>query len=282
LLFFRYIVNGKGVKNMKLFANYSLLRTLHRQQRQMNHLSEQLSSGKRINHSSDDPAGLAIANRMSARSSGIGAGLRNINNVQSLFETIDGGLSQLEDVLLEMKETTAEARDGTLSPQDRSNLQAELDSLTDTYHDIVSTFSFNEKNWLNDNATYDVNTGIGNFSFDSKQVSSGGSEGVDLSGLDVSSSTNAQASGTKIQASLDIISDTRVYYGGKMNALEFRQEAIQTEQMNLEVARSRIEDADMAKAMSDLTKMQILEQANLELLQQRNNWNYNILALFEF
>ena len=264
-----------------MFSNYSIFSSLNTHQNRLDVLSKQMSTGKRINSAADDVGGIGIVNRFKTQVNGFEAGSKNITQLNSAMESIDGAIASAEDILLELKDKALQAQNDTLSAADRTNLQQEMDDLKAAFDDVVSNFNFNGKNYLDNGTATTANTGMGTFTFSAKDISDGGTEGVDLAAMDVSTSAGASAAQVKIEASLDVLSDTRGYYGGKMNTLSFRQDAIDVQRVNIDSARSRIEDVDMSKAMSEFTKLQILEQANLELLQQRDSMNYNILALFQ-
>src|SRR5690349_9159373 len=122
---------------------------------------ERLSTGKRINSAKDDAAGLAIASRMTAQVKSMNVAIRNANDGISLAQTAEGALGEVTNMLQRMKELSTQASNGTLSPSDRSTLQAEMTQLIAEVGNISKTANFNGVSLL-DGKTGDVTlqTGI--------------------------------------------------------------------------------------------------------------------------
>lgn len=122
---------------------------------------ERLSTGKRINSAKDDAAGLAIASRMTAQVKSMNVAIRNANDGISLAQTAEGALGEVTNMLQRMKELATQASNGTLSPSDRSTLQAEMTQLIAEVGNISKTANFNGVSLL-DGKTGDVTlqTGI--------------------------------------------------------------------------------------------------------------------------
>ena len=104
---------------------------------------ERLSTGKRINSAKDDAAGLAIASRMTAQVKSMNVAIRNANDGISLAQTAEGALGEVTNMLQRMKELATQASNGTLSPGDRSTLQAEMTQLIAEVGNISKTANFN-------------------------------------------------------------------------------------------------------------------------------------------
>ncbi|QST03093.1 flagellin (plasmid) [Pontibacillus sp. ALD_SL1] len=267
---------------MNLFGNSFYSYKIDQYRNQMDMYTRQLSTGKRINSARDDAAGMSVAVRFGSQIAGNQGGIRSIDQTTSALMTIDGALSGAIDVLNEMKDLTIQAQNDTLSAADRTNIQQQIDDLKAVYDDSISTFSFNGSNFLDNTTVVTMQTGSGSFTFSGKDVTDGGAEGVNLTGIDVSTTAGGQTAQVQIEASVETLLDARSYYGGKVNALSYRKDALVQQNIALQESRSRIEDADLAKAMSEFTKFQILEQSNLQMIQQRDALNYNILSLLSF
>jgi flagellin len=114
---------------------------------------ERLSSGLRINSARDDAAGLAIANRFTARSEGLAVATRNASDGISLAQTAEGALQEVTDNLLRMRELAVQAANGTLSSADRTALQTEMTQLTAEIDRVATTSNYNGINLLNGSFT---------------------------------------------------------------------------------------------------------------------------------
>jgi flagellin len=111
-----------------------------------------LSTGYRINSALDDAAGLQIAARLKAQTSGMGVAMRNTQNSISLLQTADGALNEVGNVLIRMKDLATQANDSASSSADRDALQSEYDALTGELSNIVSNTTFGGTKLLNTSA----------------------------------------------------------------------------------------------------------------------------------
>jgi len=258
--------------------NGYLLTTLFQTQRNMQLASQRLSTGLRINSAADDPAGLAIVTKMKSQSRGAAIGNRNIQSARSLLQTADGAAGQLSSIAQKMKDLALQADNGTLSTADRTSLNDQMTDLKSEYDRIVTNTKFNGNNIMNSATSINVNTGNGSFSIQTKNATSGGGT-VDLESLDITTQAGAQAAITKIDTAVDSISTIRSGYGSQLNALDYREDFNNAYTVAMESARSRIEDANMAEEMSNLSKNQLLHQANIQMLHMQDQLNSNMLML---
>jgi flagellin len=90
-----------------------------------------LSSGLRINTAADDPAGLAMSERMRAQIRGSSMAAQNIQNAQAYMRTADSWMQKIHDMLHRMNELAVSASDGTKTQTDRANLQVEFEQMQD-------------------------------------------------------------------------------------------------------------------------------------------------------
>lgn len=112
---------------------------------------ERLSSGYKINHSKDNPAGLAISQKMSSQIRGLDQSDNNAQDGISVLQTAEGALSEIQSMLTRMKELTVQAANDVNSEDERAAVQEEIDSLNDEINRIASETDFNTKSLLNGN-----------------------------------------------------------------------------------------------------------------------------------
>jgi flagellin len=105
--------------------------------------AERLSTGMRINHASDDPAGLFISEALRVDSRVFGQALRNVNDAISLTSIADGALAALTNITTRQSELGAQAANGVYSVSQRRAMNLEGRALTDEYNRIVQTAEFN-------------------------------------------------------------------------------------------------------------------------------------------
>jgi len=123
-------------------ASLSAQSSLSKTQNSLSTSMTRLSTGYRINSSMDDAAGLQIATRLKAQSSGMAVAMRNTQNSISMMQTADGALDEVNNILTRMKDLATQSADGSSSADDRTAMQSEYDSLTDELSNIFSNTSF--------------------------------------------------------------------------------------------------------------------------------------------
>lgn len=112
-----------------------------------------LSSGLRINSAADDAAGLAISEKMRAQVRGLDKAVANTQDGISLIQTAEGALGETHSILQRMRELSVQAANDTLTQQDRSYIQVEIDQLNEEITRIGNTTQFNKKKLLNGEAS---------------------------------------------------------------------------------------------------------------------------------
>ena len=108
-----------------------------------------LSSGLRINSAADDAAGLAISEKMRAQVKGLDRAVANTQDGISLIQTAEGALQETHSILQRMRELAVQGANDTLTQQDRSYIQEEMDQLKEEITRIGNTTQFNKKKLLN-------------------------------------------------------------------------------------------------------------------------------------
>ena len=109
---------------------------------------ERLSSGLKLNHASDNPAGMAISNKMKAQIRGLDQASRNSSDGTSVIQTVDGALGEVTDMLQRMRELAVQAENGVNSQKEKEACQLEIASLRDEVDRISQTTEFNTKSLL--------------------------------------------------------------------------------------------------------------------------------------
>lgn len=110
---------------------------------------ERLSSGLKINHAKDNPAGLAMAKRMNAQIEGLNVANQNASDGVSVISVADGALSEVSDMLQRMNELAIKAANGTMSEEDNSVIQSEVAQLKEEITRVSETTEFNGQKLLN-------------------------------------------------------------------------------------------------------------------------------------
>jgi flagellin len=118
-------------------------RSLTGQQQHLGKAMERLSSGLRINSAADDVAGMAIADRMTARIRSMNQVHRNANDGISLLQTADSALGNIGDILQRIREISVQAANAPYSGADRGSLQREVNQLLQEVNRIAEQTAFN-------------------------------------------------------------------------------------------------------------------------------------------
>jgi flagellin len=250
---------------------------------------ERLSSGYRINRAGDDAAGLAISEKLRAKIKGLVQAQRNSSDGISLIQVAEGGLNEVQNILVRLRELGVQAASDTIGPRERMFLDAEYQQLKDEVDRIANSTEFNGTYLLDGTGgslDFQVNTGgdnllgVDRISFDAYRLDVN-TDKLGLEELAVSSKQAAQKSLEKIDAAIENVSATRSELGaieGRLNST-IRNISISVE--NLSASRSRIKDVDIAEETAELTKHNILMQAGTAVLSQANSVPKMVLSLLQ-
>jgi flagellin len=243
---------------------------------------ERLASGLRINHASDDAAGMAISQRMTMQIRSLAQAGRNAMDGISLVQVSEGAYNEVGNILIRLRELAVESANGVLSATDRSSLQTEADRLVVEITGIANSTQFNNVVLLSNSVgnTIVFQVGIGTVGYTvaatdqisvtlfSLKASVFTSSNLDLTTLALTSASNAQASLSTLDTALTNLNSSRASIGAAQNDLESRSRNITISVENLSAARSRIIDVDVANETSQLVRSQILVQAGTSVLAQ--------------
>ena len=127
--------------------------------------TQKMSSGYKLNRAMDNPAGMAITNRMRAQLSSLERATKNSKNAINAIQTAEGALSEIESMLQRMNELSIQGSNGTMSSSDRLAIQEEVDQLVSEINRISKNTTYNSQNLLD--GTQDLKA----FSGSSKEIS---------------------------------------------------------------------------------------------------------------
>lgn len=252
----------------------------------LNHLSrtsdaiaksmQRLSTGLRINSAADDPAGLAISERMRGQIRGLAQGTRNAGDAISMVRTAESSLGQVHAMLHRVRELAVQHGNGSLSTTDRASIQFEVGQLAAEIERLGSSSKFNGIGLLNADTTV------------SFQVGANDGEVIAVSLISLGATISAAGAVfnlgdandlAEIDAAINAVSSARSRFGAVENRLGYAIEANTSYHENLVAAESRIRDVDVAAEMVNLSRLQILQQVGLAMLAQANAAPQAVLAL---
>ncbi len=252
---------------------HAMQKTRTQQERTQSHLA----SGKRITTASDDAAGLAIAQRLTAQARGLAQGERNLADGQGMARTAEASLQTSQDGLARMRELTVQAQNGTLSTSDRAGIQDEYDQLAAQLDQTAGGTQFGGQALLDGSASGAaapvITDGAGGDT--TLELPDLRSAALGVAGRSVADPATLRA----IDDASERVSSVRSQLGATDNRLSHQSEALATARNNAEAARSRIEDADVAREVAALTRDRILQDLQLSGLKITGQSNRRVLDL---
>jgi flagellin len=247
---------------------------------------EQLSTGKRINTSADDAAGLAITNKMTNQIRGLNQAVRNANDGISMIQTAEGATQEVTNMLQRMRELALQAANATNTADDRQSIQLEVKELQSEITRIGDNTQWNGMNISKTVTT----AGVAKATF---QVGANGNQVITVAfknmasvagmtsagAATVSTVTKSNSAITAIDNALKGIDSYRATLGAKINRLTYAADNLTNISANATASRSRILDTDYAKTTTELARAQIIQQAATAMLAQANQEPQTVLSL---
>ncbi len=261
-------------------------RHLRSSRTQLDQSMERLSSGQRINHASDDAAGLAISETFRAQLRGLGVAERNAQDGISVIQIAEGALSEVSNIIIRLRELGVQASSDTIGPSERRFLDIEFKQLLDEIDRIANSTEFNKVPLLNGSiGSFDIQVGTGNHAAtDRIKLFDANTMDVNTVALGINLTTvedklTAQNSLQTLDTALENLTAIRAHCGAMQNRLQGVLNNSMVQRENLSSAMSRIRDTDMAEETSELTRNQILMQSGIAILAQANTSAKAALAL---
>ena len=266
-------------------------RNLNKTQHRLNGNLGRLSSGLRINQSSDDAAGLAISEKLKSQIRSMGQAERNAQDGVSMLQTAEGALNETSSMLTRMRELAIQSGNGTLGSSERSFLQDEMSELSNEIDRIADVTEFNGAMLIDGSFSGTTNAvefqvgieaassnqlslSIGDMHTSQLGLNAASSGGVaaasDINSIDISTVSGAKAALNTIDQAISDVSEQRGDIGATQNRLQVTISNLQSARENLSAANSRIRDVDVAQETAALTRNNILMQAGVSVLSQAN------------
>ena len=275
-------------------SSISASRILSNNRSDLERAMERLSSGKRINSAKDDAAGMAVAAKMRADVRSLNQAVRNTNDAISLVSTYDGAASEIESILIRMRELAVQSKNGTYESADRTNADYEYTALKTEIRRIANVTSFNRQlvgNASGDTAFNfyvgsDITKGGNTIAFsagfldlNTSAATIGGSSLKNI--LDPTAPTGASAAIVSLDSAISGLAAKRAQAGALVNRLEHTVANLMNVSQRLTEAVSGIEDADYAAESAALARGMVLQQAGTAMLAQANQQPQYILTLLK-
>ena len=249
-----------------------------------------LSSGLRINKAADDSAGLAIANKLSAQSQGLGQAIRNANDGIGLIQTADGAMEEYGNIMKRVRVLATEAANDTQDSTSRGYISQEINALIQEASDIATTTKFNGVSILDGtggvNGTFTFH--VGAYANDTQTVAIASAVTQAIAGgtstsafFSVSTQAKAETLITNMDLAIGKVDAKRATLGAAQNKLESTIRNISVTQVNITAAESNIRDVDFAAESANFAKHNILAQSGSYAMSQANAVQQNVLRLLQ-
>ena len=269
---------------------------LQRSQRALAKNFARISSGERINSASDDAAGLAVAENLSAQHGSSRVAARNINDGLGMIATAEGALDEIADILKRQRELAIQYSSDTLGDTERGYAQDEFDALKEEVNRISETVEFNGiklshsgSPWtgseldvqvgIHDSADDRIAIKVRKMDHDSLRFAATQFHSVSFNNPKLNSVSNARAAIDGLGYMLDVVNKYRGENGAVQNRLTAALNNLETHGENLAASESRIRDADFAFETAQMSKHQIMQQAGTAVLGQANALPQSALRL---
>jgi flagellin len=243
--------------------------------------TEKLSSGYKINRAADDAAGLTISEKMRSQIRGLTQASSNAQDGISAVQTAEGALNEVEDMLQRMNELAVKAKNQTNTTEDTKAIQQEINALTSEINRVQSSTQFNNQNLLTGEFSAGRNLQVGANSANTIkiEIKKMSASNIGVGNLSVTSEAGAGSAIDSIKNAIASVSKQRSDLGAVQNRLEHTIKNLDNVVENTTAAESAIRDTDMASAMVEYSKNNILSQAGQSMLAQANQSNQGVLSL---
>ncbi|NLW31024.1 MAG: flagellin [Fibrobacter sp.] len=257
---------------------------LKKTNRELQKVLEKLSTASRINRASDDAAGLSISEVLRSRIRGFKMASRNIEDAMSSLNIADGAGDAISGLIQRQRELAVQARNGTLTDDDRAALNKEYEALGKEITRTAESARFNRQGVASGDDLASGEAKIQTGSESSNQIEL---ESIDLrsvalglSGNTIATISDAETAIESLDNAIKSIGVQRSTLGASVNRLQSSVNNLSVAVINTQAAESVIRDQDMAKGLSELIRLQLLEEGSSRAFSRFNEISQNhILGL---
>lgn len=264
-----------GLRINTNLASIAAQRVLTKQQGRLEHSQEAIASGSRIVHAGDDAAGLSISENIRGQVAGIKMARNNSYNAQSLVQVSEGGLNEINNILIRLRELGVQAASDTVSDTERAFLDKEAQQLVEESQRIAKSTRFGQKALL-DGSGEELEFHVGPFADEAENVirykisADATTSTLGIDGVSLTDKGGARDTLTSVDDAIVKIGEMRADFGAVQSRLNITTSNLDIQNENLSAARSRITDADVAYEAAEMTSAQILQQASVGVLAHAN------------
>jgi flagellar hook-associated protein 3 FlgL len=261
---------------------------------------QQVSTGRRVNKPSDDPAAVAALVNNNAQFSQDAQFQVNLNDLQAKYQVADSVMNTAEQLMTSAISLGAEGASGTLTAANRQTIAAQVAGLQQQMLSLANTSYQGAYIFAGTNVTaapFSQNpsapSGVsynGNSAVTSVQISEGQSIQTNLPGDQIfanasgnvfgalndlvnslNSGSGIDAANTEVHNAFQQLNSQRVFYGDALNQVQSKENFLSQDKINLSQQQTNLVGADLAQAITNLSQAQVTQQAALTATAQYLN-----------
>ena len=276
--------------NAALSAQNSISKT----QQSLSTSMTRLSTGFRINSAMDDAAGLQIATRLKAQTSGMAVAMSNTQNSTSMLQTAEGAFGEVTNMLVRMKDLATQAADASSGAADKTAMQSEFDALGLELSNVMKNTTFGGNKLLvggtvasamtfqigasaSETMSFNVSTQM--TSVATALTSATANYASAATGTELTATANATI--TLLDTAIASVATVQSSLGAAANRLDHVNSNLSNISTNTKAATGRIMDVDFATESSKMTASQMLLQAGTAMLKQSNSMSSMVMSLLQ-
>ncbi len=245
-----------------------------------------ISSGLRVTKAADDAAGSAVAMNLKSTARSGRQAIRNSNDGISVIQTAEAATKEVLNILDRMRELAVQSSSETLATDERGYIDDEFDDLASEVERIAQATEFNDLALADgSNTTLTVQVGVTSGTESEVDITLGdltaSNLGVETASIDLSTAATAQSAIDDIDTAIDSVNSIRADYGSVQNRLDSAINNMTTYVESLSAAASQIMDADYAHETSEMTRLQVMQQAGVAALAQAKGINQSVVSLLQ-
>lgn len=267
-------------------ASLTAANHLNRTTEMFTQAAERLASGKRLNRAGDDAAGFSIGFQIEAKIRSAGQAKRNALDALSLMEVAEGGMNEVGNLLVRLRELTIQASSDNIGDKERGMLELESMQIKDEVERLANSTRYFDTPLLNGQGKdFTFQIGVDNNEYNRLTYSASsldlrasklGIDGMSLS--DTSSAKDAMATVDEALVKMNVPRATIGAFQSRMGSIVGN---LATFEQSMSGALARVRDADIARETSNVVRGQVLQKAGTAVLAQANMQPMIALKLIE-
>ena len=248
---------------------------------------QKLSSGKRVEKAADDSASLSRGAKIEALVRSQNQAARNANDGISFVQTAEGGLNEISNILVRLRELSIQSSSDTVGDKEREHIDKEYSQLVEEVDRIADSTSFNGTNVINGDGKGVLSFQVGAFSEDHNKIefdtdgNYADSSVIGINGTSVATKEDALDNVESIDSAIMQIAGQRAHLGSIQSRLQHAVNNLEVSTINHDAARSKMVDVDVADSATKLASATMLKKGAIKSLSKAMDFPITALKLIE-